>query len=291
MRSSHLRHPPGAPRYNDLMLGFVVSAFTRDWTGGNRAGVVLSAEDMPDAERQALAAELGFSETAFVEHSHITNFKVRFFTPAAEVDLCGHATIATFAALLKEGRIIPGLYTQETQAGVLGVEVLSDGLVLMDQAAPVFGVEHDARELGRILGAMPLGTPRCVSTGLPDLLVEFATVEALAAVKPDLPALSAYSRAHGVVGVHAYARLKEGATAACRDFAPLYGIDEEPATGTASGALACELFVRGQAGLSQSFHQGDSMGRPSLILAELEADGGRVTRVRVGGRAVVERAL
>lgn len=289
MRSSRLRHPP---RYNDgMMTAFVVSAFTRDWTGGNRAGVVLAAEGIPDEERQALAAKLGFSETAFVEGSHNAHFKVRFFTPAAEVDLCGHATIATFALLLKEGRIKPGTYTQETKAGMLGVEVASDGLVMMDQNPPVFGVEHDARELGRILGAMPMGTPRCVSTGLPDLLVEFATVEALAAVKPDLPALSAYSHAHGVVGVHAYARLKGEVTAACRDFAPLYGIDEEPATGTASGALACELFVRGQAGLSQSFHQGDSMGRPSLILAQLEADGGRITRVRVGGRAVVERAL
>lgn len=272
----------------------VVSAFVDEGRGGNLAGVVPDAAGLSDARRQDVARALGFSETAFVEPSGKADFKVRFFTPSCEVDLCGHATIATFAYLFEAGRAGAGAYTQETRAGVLPIELWPDGSVLMDQTLPSFGAAvfaGDAEEALRARSGLVVGAPRVVSTGIPDLLVEVARKEDLLSLRPDMIKLAALSKRAGAAGLHVYALDAGEDTAACRNFAPLLGIEEEPATGTASGALACHLFDLGKAGPRTTFIQGESMGRRSRIVARLSAQGGAIRRVQVGGRAVVVKRV
>jgi len=153
---------------------YLVSAFCIDGAGGNIAGVVFDADTLTDVQKQTIATMAGHSETAFVESSNVAEFKVRFFTPVGEVDLCGHATIATYALLFAQKRIRPGTYTQELKAGVLSVEIKENGQVWMEQSLPVFGViltvetlqpciNHELRTDGL--------EPQIVSTGLQDILV------------------------------------------------------------------------------------------------------------------------
>ncbi len=85
-----------------------------------------------------IAKKVGFSETAFVQRSDKADFRVKFITPTSEVDLCGHATVAAFYLLANKQIIRPGMYRQETRAGILRIEILQDGSVLMDQNLPRF---------------------------------------------------------------------------------------------------------------------------------------------------------
>ena len=89
---------------------YTLNAFTDDVSGGNPAGVVLDADNLTEKQMQGIAKKVGFSETAFVMSSDSADFRVRFFTPSDEVDLCGHATIATFKLLLLKGRIATVVY-------------------------------------------------------------------------------------------------------------------------------------------------------------------------------------
>jgi PhzF family phenazine biosynthesis protein len=101
---------------------YTLNAFAKTDHGGNPAGVVLDPDSLSAHDMQKVAAKVGFSETAFVKKSNSADFKVVFFTPNGEVDLCGHATIATFYLLANKGIVQAGKYTQETKAGVLKEE-------------------------------------------------------------------------------------------------------------------------------------------------------------------------
>ncbi len=271
------------------------NAFARTKRGGNPAGVVLDAEGLAETFLQKVAARAGLSETAFVQKSAAADFKIRFFTPAAEVDLCGHATIAAFSLLFGLRRIPPGQHRQETKAGILGVEVQTDGTVFMEQTLPVFESGIDRGEVAGSLGIgldslapdMPV---QIVSTGLRDIIVPVVSLRALSSLRPDLERIAEISRKHGAVGYHAFSmETKPMSTAHCRNFAPLYGIPEEAATGTSSGALACYLFKHGKVTEEQArklvFEQGEVLKRPSEILVRLEIGNNEIVRVQVGGKA------
>ncbi len=273
---------------------YTLNAFARQSGGGNPAGVVLHADGLTDKQMLHISAEIGFSETAFVAKSNLADVKVRFFTPAAEVNLCGHATVATYFFMGSTGVLRPGCYTQETRAGILPVEIRPDGAVFMDQSLPQFLECVDKAELADSLrvseDAFLPGLPaQIVSTGLRDILIPIKSMKQLLMIQPDFRKVTEVSRKYGVIGYHLFTLKTEGkATAHCRNFAPLYEIPEEAATGTSNGALACYLFR--QSVLTEStehliFQQGDSMGRPSEIRAELTVDGGEIRRVRVGGMA------
>lgn len=273
---------------------FTLNAFAREPGGGNPAGVVLNADNLSDKQMLNISAEIGFSETAFVEKSDRADVKVRFFTPASEVDLCGHATIATYFFMGSTGRLRPGRYTQETRAGILPVEIRPDGAVFMDQSLPQFLECVDKAELADSLGIseemfLPDLPAQIVSTGLRDILIPVKSMERLLTIHPDMRKVTEVSRKYGVIGYHVFTLETVGkAKAHCRNFAPLYEIPEEAATGTSNGALACYLFQHGilaESAENLIFLQGDSMGRPSEIRAELTVDGGEIRRVRVGGTA------
>lgn len=268
---------------------FVVDAFANEPFGGNPAGVVLLGGGGIPAEETMIkiAAELRYSETAFVQQNGPAEFTVRYFTPAAEVDLCGHATIASFSVLRDEKIVPPGTKCiNHTLAGDL--EVIVGEEIMMQMAAPqVIGAVEDTARLNRVMGAAqntPL-QPQIVSTGLPDIIMPVGSIEELNALTPDMPALSALSAEMKVVGVHAFALSKDGYTAHVRNFAPLYDIPEESATGTANAALTYYLYVNGiiQPGAKCTFMQGEAMKRPSVVATEFKRDG----TVYVGGNSYI----
>lgn len=273
------------------MKYFVVNAFTNEPFGGNPAGVVLLGLDgvfPPDALMRQVAAELRYSETAFVRQDGPTEFTVRYFTPAGEIDLCGHATIATFGVLRQEGIVPEGtVCMNHTLAGDL--EVAVGGQVMMQMARPqAIDKPLDTARLHGVMGAesiyrrseLPV---EVISTGLPDIIMPVVSVDALNALRPDMAALTELSRELDVVGVHAFALTDDGFTAHVRNFAPLYDIPEESATGTANGALTHYLQRRGivTAPSECRFLQGEAMGRPSVVSTALGDDG----TIRVGGQS------
>ncbi len=291
-----------------IMLFKIVDAFAERLFGGNAAGVVIimEGESFPTNDIMLkVAAELRYSETAFVKLLGDNRFKIRFFTPVAEVELCGHATIGAFHALLEEGMVErDSVYEVETLQGVLGVEVKENGPILMDMAKPQlyeYIKDKDAvDELYSIMGLQRADGhgvcnvnpqlylhPRIVSTGLRDIMLPVANEEELYKVAPDFAALAELSKRYNVVGVHAFTCNSKDGRVHARNFAPLYGIDEEAATGTSNGALACYLFDYGIVAGDQTVNviQGEKMGRPSLISAQILLRGGELS-VKVGGRAV-----
>ena len=272
------------------MKYYVVDAFTSEAFGGNPAGVVLLAPEAafpPDELMRKVAAELRYSETAFVRQDNFLEFTVRYFTPAGEVDLCGHATIATFGVLYYDHVLIDGdVCLNHTLAGDLEVEIGEQ--VMMQMAAPqTIDNQIDASRLHAIMAGKSHHWPdmpiEVISTGLPDIIMPVASVDDLNDLKPDMAALTELSRELDVVGVHAFAIADDGYTAHVRNFAPLYDIPEESATGTANAALTHYLHRRGltTAPSTCRFLQGEAMGRPSIVTTALDGDGS----IRVGGQS------
>ncbi len=265
------------------MQYYIVDAFTDKLFGGNPAGVVLLDNEFPaDSLMQQVAAELRYSETAFVRRDGTNEFTVRYFTPRSEVDLCGHATIATFGLLWQLGKVGDGVCLNHTLAGDL--EVMAGERVMMQMATP--RMVEDVRATERLCRIMQCAVPslpvEIISTGLPDIMLPVRSQAELEALNPDMAALAELSRELEVVGVHAFVQTGDCYTAHVRNFAPLYGVDEESATGTANAALTHYLQRRGlvQQGSECSFLQGEKMGRPSVVETMLRTDG----TIYVGGK-------
>ena len=280
------------------MKFLIVDAFAEETFGGNPAGVVIIPEggDFPSEETMVkTAAELRYSETAFVKKLGPGEFNLRYFTPTTEVDLCGHATVAGFYVLMKMGLIGEGdICVNHTMAGDIRVAV-DNGLVMMDMASPQLIKKIEGiLELDQLYDVMgseydqtlsPL--PAIVSTGLPDIMMPVKTKAELDALKPDMAALSKLSEKYKVTGVHAFT-LDGGIFA--RNFAPHYGIDEEAATGTSNGALTYYLYINRaiEAPTQLRIIQGEAMGRPSLINTYILEDATRETPIiKVGGKAAI----
>ena len=297
------------------MKFYIADAFTDALFGGNPAGVVILPEgaDFPAEEVMVkTAAELRYSETAFIKKINEKEFQTRYFTPAAEVELCGHATIASFKALLCGGYIAGNAtYINHTLAGDLNIDV-KDGFVLMDMAPPVKIAEISEKPaLDELYGIMGISydeqlakglimIPQMVSTGLPDIMMPVADEEELEKIAPDFGALTELSKRYEVVGVHAFTCNGKDGLIHARNFAPLYDIDEEAATGTSNGALTYYGYLNGfvKNGDNLKIIQGEKMQRPSAILTSLEVEcsaegceersaAERPCYIKVGGNAVM----
>ncbi|MBI9035435.1 MAG: PhzF family phenazine biosynthesis protein [Bacteroidales bacterium] len=271
---------------------YKLNAFGVTSTGGNPAGVVLKADHLTHIQKQEIAKQAGLSETAFVSRSEVADFKLEFFTPNAEVNLCGHATIATFSLLGQLGLITNGNFLQETKAGVLNVNYY-DGMVMMEQTQAVFDQVLVADEILESLGLnkedlIPDLPIQIVSTGLRDIIIPVRNLDVLWGIKPDFEKIKKISNDQVVVGYHVFSlQSVKNSTAHCRNFAPLYDIDEEAATGTSNGALAAYLNKYSDfenQSKTLYFEQGYCMNRPSEIVVKLEHIND-VTRVFVGGKA------
>ena len=287
-----------------------VDAFTDTPLLGNPAGVVIDANGMNEELMQAIAREVNVSETAFVLDSDVADFKVRFFTPSGEVDLCGHATIGTFFALVEVGRINLDsdcvTVHQETKAGILPVDIYSaDGRltkIIMTQASPRFRdfVSHEDEVAGilGIPGPQIRGTSFPIElayTGLWHLIVPVQGLKYVQEMKPDREKLLDFSHEHAFDTVHVFTleTVESRSSVHTRDFAPVYAdaVVEDPATGTASGALGAYLVRNGIMEpednlLALVSEQGYEIGRDSRIDIEIVLESGNIDKVKVGGKAV-----
>jgi len=270
-----------------------LNAFTKDGAGGNPAGVVLAADSLSADQMQLIAKQVGFSETASFLSSDCADYRLRYFTPAGEADLCGHATVAAFYFLLGEKEIKPGSFKLETKAGILEVRVLADGSVFLEQNLPLFGdiiAKYEiADSLGISINELDADLPaQIVSTGLADLIIPVKRLLSIQKMQPDMQKISQISRKIKAGSFHVFSlETLSGNSAHCRDFAPLYDIPEEAATGTASGALACYLhkYCLTKDSNRLIFEQGYEMQRASEIIAELTVSENCLTKISVGGKA------
>lgn len=270
-----------------MVDAYVAAAFSKDDKGGNKAGVVLGRSELTSVQKAAIAKEMGYSETAFVLDSNKADFKLQYFTPTEEVPLCGHATIAAFSTLKLLNMLDKPDCTIETEAGILNIHIKDDGLILMEQNCPAYLEVLDSDiftgciEKGFIDHRFPI---QIVSTELNDIMLPVDSAEHLEQLSPDFEMIANMSKEKEVVGVHAFTMMKESdVTAICRNFAPLYGIDEESATGTASCALACYLFKYYKHQPQYIFEQGHNMGEISRIVVNLSYHENVIDSVFVGG--------
>ncbi|MDT0001466.1 PhzF family phenazine biosynthesis protein [Listeria cossartiae subsp. cayugensis] len=264
---------------------YVASAFSKNNKGGNKAGVVLNEPTLATAQKMAIAKQLGYAETAFLTESNHADFKLEYFTPKEEVDLCGHATIGTFAILMHLNKIHKSRYTIETNSGVLTITI-KDGTIFMEQNQPTFydiippNNLTDCFDLNLLNANYPI---QIVSTGLKDILIPIKSEAGLFALAPNFEEVKEVSKQYEVVGMHLYTFSDDRII--CRNFAPLFDINEEAATGTSNAALACYLYKNHYLRKElYVFEQGHSLHSPSEILVKLDVNGNKeIARVYVGG--------
>ena len=282
----------------------ILDVFTERAFGGNPLAIVLDAEGLEPETMQAIAAEFGFSETAFVvpPTNPAHHNKVRIYTPRAEVPFAGHPTVGTALLLAWQGCVREGeLLLLEEEAGLVATQLewansRAARAVFTAPEPPSIGERADPAAVAAALGLEPeqlvtdAGLPVDASCGLPFLLVELVDQEALAAAAltgavQDLSPGSAD-------GIYLFTCDAGGGEVdlRARMFAPGDGIPEDPATGSAAAALAGHLA--GRSGLEDGWHawtiaQGVEMGRPSLITVRGRREGGRAVEVEVGGAAVL----
>ncbi|WP_017588242.1 PhzF family phenazine biosynthesis isomerase [Nocardiopsis ganjiahuensis] len=271
------------------------TAFTTDPGGGNPAGVVLDAAGLGTEDMAALAADLGYSETAFVTAGDADRhrFTVRYFSPLSEVDFCGHATIATAVALAEETG--PGEITLDTRVGEIPVLTGTDPdgnlRATLTSVATRSRPARDA-ELDEALAALGWGRddldrelpPHVAFGGVHHLVLAAATRERLADLSYDFDGLAAVMRRHGWATLQLVVR-ENPALFHARDPFPVGGVVEDPATGAAAAALGGYLRTLGLVpeGGTVTVRQGEDMGSPSTLTVDIDLDD---PRVRVSGHAV-----
>ncbi|MFD2305726.1 PhzF family phenazine biosynthesis protein [Enterococcus termitis] len=265
---------------------YVASGFSKDQEGGNKAGVVFMDNPLTTAQKMAVAKQLGYAETAFISASDRADYRFEYFTPKEEVALCGHATIASFALLMQGNKISKNEYTIETNSGILTISI-KDGMIFMEQNKPIFYDILSPNEFDDCFDSQAIDRTyqiQVVSTGLKDILVPIKSETALEALKPDFEKIEEISQKHDVVGLHLYAFTDDRII--CRNFAPLYDINEEAATGTSNAALACYLYKHRY--LQKElyvFEQGYSLESPSEIVVKLATNSdNEIVNVFVGGK-------
>jgi len=248
------------------MRYFVVDAFTDQPFHGNPAGVCLPEADLPDAVMQAIAAQNNLSETAFAVPAG-DHWALRWFTPGAEVDLCGHATLGTAAVLFAEDLVGDDTIAFDTRSGRLTV-TREDGRLVLDFP------RHDPRPIA-VTDAMrravaPAAIVAAAAAG-DDLLLELADETAVRTLVPDLVAMGALDYRGVVVTARG-----DDCDLVSRFFVPRLGVPEDPVTGSTHTALAPYWATR--------------LGKDSLVARQLSARGGTLwctlagDRVRIAGR-------
>ena len=266
----------------------VADVFTDRPLAGNQLAVFTDARDLDELTMQALALELGFSESVFVlPPREGGTVRLRIFTPRNEIAFAGHPCLG--AAFVLAAPLQLGVVALETGSGIVPVELERDssGAIVfgrMTQPVPTFAPYERAREMLDALGVESSELPvEVYDNGIRHAYVLLPSKEDVASLRPDMAGLSG----HDLVG--ALAAAGEGASWKMRMFSPDDGIGEDPATGSAAGPLACHLGRHGVVpwGTEIEIEQGTEIGRPSTLYARAEGGDGAVSSVTVGGSAVV----
>ena len=278
----------------------IVNAFSESHSGGNPAGVLLDSPDLNENQMKYVSQELAVSETAFVFPSKKADYMLRFFSPKIEVELCGHATIATFFTMAVEGKFSKCkkniFVTQETKTGILPINISFNEFnkverVMMTQRKPEFKDIHlDTSSIANSLNIsadeIDTSLPRqIVSTGLFTLPLCINYFDVLEKINPNFEKIEMICRELGVGSFHLFTfdKIDFNSLYHARNFAPVYGINEDPVTGTANGAVCSYLLKHGiiKKGIFIC-EQGDIIGRSGRVFVDLNND-----KVMVGGKAVI----
>lgn len=283
-----------------------VDAFTTRPLAGNPCAIVFDADDLTAAQMLAIAKEMNLSETAFVLRSAVADVGARYFTPAEEIPLAGHPTIATMHALVERENIVldAGVtaVTLELPAGVITVEIEADGRlprinmrrITMSQKKPQFLAIHDPARVLPAFGLSPTDllpdVPiQTVSTGTPQLMIPLRSLDALRRCRLDAAAYSDLRAQADFFSPHLFCLA--GVTPAGRTYARHFGVPpdtmEDPFTGSATGGMAAYLWHYGLLD-SPTFvaEQGHWLGRPGQAWVEVVGSRNEIETVKVGGTAV-----
>jgi len=275
-----------------------VDAFSARPFFGNPVAVVLGADGLSSEEMQRIAAWTNLSETAFVLSPTIAGpaYRVRIFTPGHELPFAGHPTIGSCHAVVAAGIAAPenGRLVQQCGAGDLPLRITGaaeDRWIHVAAPEAVLAGEHPelAAEIAAALRhpiAAPAPTAFC--NGPRWLFVRLDSESAVASLAPDLTAVAALSRKHGVSGIAAFSFVETGEFAVhIRCFAPAFGVPEDPVTGSANAALPAYLVHHGlleRVGGDYLATQGTELGRDGRIRVRVLDECGRS---EIGGQAVV----
>ncbi len=279
-----------------------VDAFSERALEGNPCAIVFEADALSAATMQAIAREMNLSETAFVRRSQVADFGVRYFTPAEEIPLAGHPTIATTFALVETGRLpLRGDYTAitlELQVGPIAVEIFAQAgkvqRVVMSQKQPRFMAKYTAAEVLPAFGlraeeALPNAPIQTVSTGTPQLMIPLRGLEALQRAQLQIAAYEQLRARGDFFSPHLFCM--QGFTSAGQTAARHFGTPpdtlEDPFTGSATGGMAAYLWHYGL--LAQPAfiaEQGHGMQRPGRAFVEVVGPRDNIATVKVGGSAV-----
>ena len=280
-----------------------VNAFSDSINGGNPAGVVLNSPDLTDNQMKDISRKLNVSETAFVFPSETADYKLRFFSPEVEVDLCGHATIATFYSIATDKKIPENKmisYCQETNVGILPIDIyfkdneLIDRVMMTQQTSKIKDIYLDISliadslniEVEEIDNTFP---KQIVSTGLFTLPICINSFDILKNIKPDYSKIKKICRKYNFGSYHLFTfdTIESDSVYHARNFPPLYGINEDPVTGTANGAVCSYLFKNKIINKNHmKCEQGDIMGRPGRVFVDIKND-----IIQVGGKAKIVEEL
>ncbi len=268
------------------------AAFSGDPAGGNPAGIVLDATDLDDAVMQRIAADIGYSETAFLIPTGPSRASVRYFAPIAEVPFCGHATIAS--AVARAERVGTGPLTLDSPIGAIEISTAEsrDGITATLVSVPPLVTEISDDVTAALLAALRLN-PTDLDPALPIRVSYSGNQHPIVGVP--LTVLDSLDQDHDVLGslmagqgwaatVAVVARISENEYEARNPFPP-GGVREDPVTGSAAAALGGYLRALGliEPPARVLVRQGRHVGRPGLVTIDIPAgDGG----ISVTGRAV-----
>ncbi len=279
--------------------------FTEQRFGGNQLAVLPDAQKLSDWQMQQVAREFNFSETAFVlpaETGHTR--KVRIFTPTTEIPFAGHPNIGTAFVLAETGALgkeIPDTVLFEEKAGLVSIEIQAnlDSPTSFELKAPQVLTLQEAPAIRSVAKALSLReneivvtthAPTVASVGLPFLFVEVLDLSVLSQVRIDMAGFDRLLVEGAVPYVHVYTPKTGSTDIQARVFAPLDGVAEDPATGSANCALAALLsHYRSERDgeFSWCVFQGIELGRPSALRIRARKENGCVVASWVGGTCVM----
>lgn len=280
-----------------------VDAFTDHPLGGNPCAILFDTDDLDDETMLAIAREMNLSETAFVRRSRVADFGARYFTPAEEIPLAGHPTIATTMALAETGRLtLTGDQTTislELPVGPIPVDIYArQGVVqrvVMTQKKPAFLATYDPAEVLPLFGlsvddTLPNVPIQTVSTGTPQLMIPLRDLAALRRAHPDIAAYARFRATADFFSPHLFCL--GGLTGTGQTFARHFGMPpdtlEDPFTGSATGGMAAYLWRYGLIERPTFVaEQGHWLNRPGQATVEIIGPRDDIETVKVGGRAVV----
>ena len=285
-----------------------VDVFTDRAFGGNQLAVVLDAGGLTTVQMQAIATEFNYSETTFVlpPRDSKNDAWVRIFTVNRELPFAGHPNVGTAFVLARQAAKPPERVLFEEGAGLVPVAILKEGgkpvgAELTAPQPPKRLTQFSAEQAAACLSLSPADVktdghrPQIVSVGLPFLVVELASREAVRRAKPDAAAFAKNLPCDGSDAVYFYTRNVPASEKPCDLQARMFhpgssGLSEDPATGSATvaaAALLADLDGTGDGELKLRIGQGVDMGRPSLLLTRVRKQNGAIVSAHVGGRCVL----